>query len=531
MTQIRIYYECYEQAAHFIAPIIQRINPTAKVEFLRLTSIKKSSVIAKRLAAGLALKNPDLVVSLIHRGEEYGLAWIEISTAVDTQDHDLQRFDSIVACSFANAPFVKIWARRTSPNNHGGQLNYDKLLSLKVGRQMLGIPTLELEWPLNPTGKQALRHPKFLACPIDDLGLFHVLNLAIEGVETQQSSTYFFLKNCQTETWLKAMLDELARPIGTYQHGRSSRLFKDSHGAWTLKFNRWGHAMDPERGMAWFYAALFKCKLRGQLWDKEASSTPAAIANFSAATGLDLSSCKGSGPFNINESVLKSEINSAGRAILANCCSFEIFDKEGLKKLAQFTWTVDFWGLLNNSAKTDSLTHALAFTKTEEDDVTYAVACSVYPLNGFKVDSVSYPGAQGDRALLEGSGRSVRRTYIDVIAEKQVDGKRLVALTESKGKNSPSVLSDDATKVSGWRDDPKKRGILSATLGNGKVDELIVSVAAPGLEMRPFPNASKVDFVVTVDFGKWIIWPRAGRIPSGFKVLEGSYPVENRFTY
>jgi hypothetical protein len=100
----RIYYESYEQAAHYLLPALLKIVPHANFELVRLSKITKSSksTVADSIVKSLLFKNPDSLFTVIHNNKEYPLAWLEISTAVETEDHDLQRFDSIVSASLSN---------------------------------------------------------------------------------------------------------------------------------------------------------------------------------------------------------------------------------------------------------------------------------------------------------------------------------------------------------------------------------------------------------------------------------------------
>ena len=118
--QVRLYYECLEQALFFFVPSIrQAFGARAEIALVRLTKLSTESVVAEKLALPLALKNPDGLLTEVIDGVEYPLAWIEVSTAVDTQDHELQRFDSIVAASYSQIPVIKVQAKRASGADHG----------------------------------------------------------------------------------------------------------------------------------------------------------------------------------------------------------------------------------------------------------------------------------------------------------------------------------------------------------------------------------------------------------------------------
>jgi hypothetical protein len=532
----RIYYECYEQAAHFLVPALLHVVPSANIELVRISKITKSSksTVADTIVRSLLFKNPDSLFTVIHENKEFPLAWLEISTAVETEDHDLQRFDSIVSASLSKIPFIKVWARRKSPSDHGGKTAYDKTISIRVARQILKIPAFEIDWPTSLNELQAIRNPNFNACPPNINELASILKISIDGVYKFKDPCKIFLGNNIIDPWILNQTAISLMPIPPHTAKNSSRLYKNGS-TWFLKFNRWGHAMDPERGLAWFYRYRLNNLLSGIIHDKSANTILVAISNFQKATGIQVGPYKSSGPHNIDNQIILSQLNSAGRTIVANCSSFTVCDSSG-SALITFTWSVTLQHLINIELKkcaNANITVLKKFTTTEEDDVTYAVSCDLYPINGFKIESVSYPGAQGDRALLDTTGgRSVKRTYIDVVASKKLETKTLLSLTESKGTSSPVVLKLDADKVLSWKHDPVKRNTLLATYGvNYPNTEILCSVAYPGLRAVTFPGMNSLDFVVAVDNNAWVMWTPASKTPNGFTTLKGVANVFPRWYY
>jgi hypothetical protein len=288
--------------------------------------------------------------------------------------------------------------------------------------------------------------------------------------------------------------------------------------------------MDPERGMAYFYSVRLGQRLVGLLHDPTALTAKDAALNFKTATGIDLSHLNTLGPHNIDSLILSSVINRNGRSIVYNCDKFNVCDVNG-NTLIALEWTLTSQNIPLPNIKTNDSTTLIPLNKTSEDDVTYAAACHVYPINGFKVHSVSYPGAQGDFALLEGSGRSVLRTYIDVIALKSGNNVEIVSLTESKGSRIAGLISKDGDKVSEWKSSPAKKEILLNALGQSSNAVIHTSVAFPGDNMMQFNNAQKVDFAITVSNSEWIIWPRGGKKLAGINVLQGNLNLKPKWSY
>lgn len=530
-SQYRIYYESYEQALHFLAPALLKADPCATFDLVAISKIRKDSIIANHIVSALILKNPDaLFTKILENGEEIGFAWIEVSTAVDTQDHDLQRFDSVVAAAASRIPFIKVWARRSSSSSHGGKLNYDLEQSLKLSWQSLNAPAIEVEWPITLDKTRAIRNSSHMACPANALQLPDVLVTALDGLNRFKDPNYLFLnQNLIKFSWIRLKINSYLQPLGIFNPNNSTRLYKVKN-RWHFKFNRWGHAMDPERGMSWFFSNRIGQRLIGLLNDPNATSMHEAAANFKKHTGINLLINSNQNTYNIDNFILSSEINRSGRSIVCNCDEFQVCDSKG-NVLLRLVWTILPNKVPLPPVGTAIATKLLMFDKTSEDDVTYAVANLLYPTNGFSVHSVSYPGAQGDFALLEGSGRSVKRTYIDVIAFKNSEGSELVGLTESKGTTTSSTISGDADKVSEWRDDAAKKAILLKAIGKSPNAKIHASVAFPGELMVQFPSASKVDFVVTVSSDGWIVWPKAGKKIEGIDIMQGVVKLLPRWRY
>ena len=293
--------------------------------------------------------------------------------------------------------------------------------------------------------------------------------------------------------------------------------------------------MDPERGMAWFYRCRLNKMLLGRIHDPDATTILGGIENFRNATGVEVGPYNTSGPHNIDEQIRISQINSAGRAIIANCSSFTVCNRSGTP-LISFQWTTTLQQLIAAEiykCAVADITDLKQFVDTEEDDVTYAVSCDLYPSNGFTVQSVSYPGAQGDRALLDTTGgRSVRRTYIDIVASKILPTKILLSLTESKGTPARAVLASDAAKVLSWKQDNVKRNTLLTAYGaNHRNVEILCSVAYPGSTAVTFQGLNNLDFMVAVENNAWVMWTPASITPSGFSKLRGKAKVFPRWKY
>lgn len=71
--------------------------------------------------------------------------------------------------------------------------------------------------------------------------------------------------------------------------------------------------------------------------------------------------------------------------------------------------------------------YPLTMQNAKEDIITFASVVLLQKI-GAKTLSVSYPGAQGDKAILIGNGRQTKRIYVDIIAHK--DSKKCFVLLQ-----------------------------------------------------------------------------------------------------
>jgi hypothetical protein len=284
--------------------------------------------------------------------------------------------------------------------------------------------------------------------------------------------------------------------------------------------------------MAEYYSNLLDEPLAGRLNDVTASSTEAALANLLRATGIDVpaSAVERSSPTVIDEQIAKSRLNRAGMIIAWYCNEFVIADGSG-NALVTLAWNHERARLRPESFLTAPKTELAPKSKVSEDDVTYVVANVVYPANKFQIHSVSYPGAQGDFALLSGQGRSVARKYFDVIATKQTNDGSVVALTEAKGSGSPSTIESDIQVVRSWRDAEELRAKLLSRLGLAATARVLASVAYPGESLSRAAGTSELDFVVLVEDNEWAIWGPLGSSIDVITATRGSSNLPLRYKY
>jgi hypothetical protein len=534
--ELRIYYECLEQALHFLAPISQRATGISTFPTLiEISKTTESSVVAASLASGLALRNPDGIVTVVVNGVEHPLAWIEFTTQATTEDHSLQGFNSLVAAGAARIPFIKIVARRSSTSSHGGNTSFDFLEPYKLLWREFSTPGIQLDWPVTSDGSRAVRDPKFRACPPSDLGLEEVIRACYAGVlgGTNASDALVDYVLTSTSEIAQSFKSNMGAVSAFVAKPKSTRFYQRSDGRWELKFNRWSHSMDPERGMAEYYGTLLGVQLVGRLNNPLANSIQAALDDMRRGTGINVpSSAVINGEVNnADEFILQSNLNRAGLIIAWYCDEFILGDKDG-KVLVKLRWNVSKPHGLNIPFEIGPMTEIQSKLTITEDDVTYVIANQVLPANGFDVLSVSYPGAQGDLAILTGSGRSVQRKYFDIIAVKAEQGEqKIVSLIEAKGKRQSSVIYPDVETVLAWQVEPDRRANLLDRIEVDRDSIISSSVAYPGSIPVTTKRQDELDMVILVENDEWKVFGMKEETVPGIAIQVGSTSLPPRYVY
>jgi hypothetical protein len=104
MKQIRIYYECLEQAENYIKPIIEQVVDNKNVEVILVKRPKTANDLnSGSIAALQTMTTPDVLITGIAEDKEYPLILIEFTEAVTTEDHELQRTYGAVAAYLSGA--------------------------------------------------------------------------------------------------------------------------------------------------------------------------------------------------------------------------------------------------------------------------------------------------------------------------------------------------------------------------------------------------------------------------------------------
>lgn len=568
MKQIRIYYESLEQGANYIKPIVEKVlDKDTEIVLVRRPK-KVSDLNDGSIAALLTMTTPDALITGINNGKEYPLVLIEFTEAVTTEDHELQRTYGAIAAHLAGAYYLKLSGEKQSEKEFGGATynpySTPKIFIDKVGYEGYIIAKWETEKGNNYTLQ---RNAKYPSCP-PDIAIFTDIiqqavsafvgnpakwfDVSIKGLK-QQLSYKKYRKNVDAASGAKELL-------ATWKERRDSNRNKLRYFVQpklvAAKINRFSHAMDPDRGILTFISFLFSeerdvfgvyalVRPRGNALMKQ-DMTSVSLMQRKLNTALEMD--KGGLP-NWLIAELKKVVKNAKS--LDEQIDFQPVWEKHLKDITEskvvmtLAYFLDGMYLNHNGllitwnkrklvntrnrdfvpafaqhfkfAQYVAPTPIVEITKeVDEDEVTYAIIHRVLIPNGFKIVSVSYPGAQGGGAVLPNPelGKAQPREYPDVIALPPIGSKIDVVLNESKGMFTAASVEKDVAKMLLYKTEETRKKALKETLfvaqvidKNKQLKNIVV-----GVSFGVKSNASttwrpdNVDFIFRiVDRKQWAI--------------------------
>jgi hypothetical protein len=461
IKEFRLYYESIEQAYHYILPIVQKALQTESLKIeVKLIKLRRNySRYGRKLAPILFWKEPDVLMTVV-QDEEYPLILIEFSTAVFTEDHELQRFDGMVAAAQNNCLYAKISpTKKKSPYEHGGNVEFDYMQPFRLIYSKYGKPYFHFEWQCDEKGL-VKTNPEYLSCPNRIPEFEALLKAIVKEITTNGYSQDWIDKLCSSlkenvffSKWLSELRIRLQIDISTLKTSRTRYLKKDpilGSEALEVKLNRFGHAMDPERGMLAYYGTLTpnviskmvfssftdawykdipKEEEIRQLVNKGLINVHDYLYCFALGSGLYanedfmniVTTYKNYAANNVvidlTQFIRKNllSLSKPLKTIFSYSKLFVIEDDRGQRRVV-FKW--EPYQELQAYEDYPRVTPIIERETLDEDDVTYIVVHNILKPNGYKIVAVSYPGAQGDRRILvqPGTGRRQPREYIDIIS-------------------------------------------------------------------------------------------------------------------
>lgn len=545
IEQIRVYAEVLEQGIDFKeyiedsgikCPIINIYSHKARGE------ISETDSIVTRIRKS---KDVDVLITAISDNQEYPLLMVEYSTAVPADDHIMQRSDVYYWGAIYRVPVMKIYPLNKGMNQDFGGGDKIKLEDEILISKRFGAIFYPIFWNTIKNSDVLETKKSALSCIYKNAEIQEKINSIVKSFQASKchNDFYIFLFSKYDEkiaeaAWLEFCKKRTPKDLIS----NSTRFFWQGNNL-KVKINRFGHAMDPDRGVLFFANMLLGSKnvtseiqinrsasynARGgykSLFDsapqenqmreyvKHIINTQNNIMTeenvlhiITSVWGLPLDLIEKTSDNNyfISDEKLydflmhhssmsvKSIFFLSTALILSNqarepICTIKWNDKSTKK------YVKDLY--VFNYAVTNI--EELSLSSAKEDIVTF---CSVelYKKLEFDLLAVSYPGAQGDRCVLTGSGRNVLRTYIDIIACGADDNGITVYLEECKANISDS--QNDAKKLNEFITNPEKmRGLerLYCKFTNKK-EKFDISIGV-GAKISPTTRALNVDYVFMFD--------------------------------
>jgi len=586
LQEIRLYYESLEQAYHFVFPIIQKTlqNLSHNVD-VKLVKMKKKYIhYSRRLAPIFFWKEPDILMTIVKNNEEYPLLLIEFSTAVFTEDHELQRFDGMLAAAKNNCIYVKISpTKKESPYEHGGKVEFDYVKPYRLIYSKYKKPYFHFEWECNEKGA-VKTDSEFLSCPekIDEFEI--LLQTIVEHVVENGYSDEWIDKLCASlqkyeyfQEWLSTLREKLEFDVSDLNTSRTRWIERDPFlctEVLEVKLNRFGHAMDPERGMLAYYGTLVENVVSKMIFSKHTDAWYKDIPKEKEIRQIVQGGLKdtydyllcfalGSGLYKNKDfmNIIRNykecrerniiidltrfvqthfyELTKPLKTIFSYSKLFVIEDDSGERRVT-FVWQpVEESGTYKNYPKVTPIAERKWL---DEDDVTYVVVHNILKPNGYKIIAVSYPGAQGDRRILvqAGTGRRQPRKYIDIISFLP---EKATNLEENKGIFNATELQKDIEELALYKtDNSYKQGLKNfLEIYAPEAIGIPVKIGVGFWASESFNISSikeldidKLDYFVyiTRDRKRWKIW-RTGEdnmfsITSGEVLLPRTYEIVSR---
>lgn len=487
IDEIRIYSEVLEQGLdfkdYFLKAKIQAPIKTVYAKKGRSANSKSDSLVTKLRNC----KDVDVLITFISSNKEYPVLMVEYSTAVPTDDHKMQRSDVYFWGSLFKVPELKIYPNAKGMNQQfgGGDRFEDEQEQIIAYRH--GAILWPVLWHTVDSFDVLETKDNALSCIHYSSEIYEYISFIISCFEKAHDfDDLHLIEMANFKRANKKIFDKYDKNNLHTMIVDSTRFkWERNPNKLVVKINRFGHAMDPDRGVLFFvnmlvgfdnaateiqvnrgrnikerggYSALFDAtsnedvlikyvsniiSKKNNVFDdndaiyvfRKALNIPDNVIPFKKVNNheyiiedLDMIQFMGSYPSITTKSIffLTSELR--------------LTDKNR-KVICKIKWNylgpnLFFSSLLSNNFKPLLITE-LSNSDTKEDLITYA-SVELYKRLNFGLLAVSYPGAQGDRCILSGSGRGVKRTYVDIIAYSKGNGGYVVYLEECKDNISKS---------------------------------------------------------------------------------------------
>lgn len=570
--EVRIYYEALEQGIHLIQDLIQRSNPNIAVKLVKKRQQSYSDKgfkvdYSKLLSKILIKKNPDIIVSIIINKIEYPIIVLEFSTAVYTKDHEQQRADNYLLPIHNNLIYIKLSPISKTSKEHGGDTKYNYIEPYSFCLKNYGELAFHFNWEVEKNNSSKIKKDN----------IYKSIAPKYEGLQQLFNIIFNINFTRNINNWKEILLGEIdnieffkqwKNKLKSYKDFEDIKNINSTRTQWedynadikksnvfTLKINRMGHAMDPERGMLIYYSSFYRkgvtiiskmiFSTNSNTWYKDTSSEN-TIKNyirgknsyyksdliFLFATGLNIH----------NDSRLISIVKNNPNNIvdITNFVTqnYHLFNTSFRTIIdhSDYLFLTDEKNKLYLTWKNSNFNYDLSLLKNistikgretiSEDDVTYITVHNVFKENKINVISVSYPGAQSDMPILpnKNAGRKQERVYIDVIGLK----KKKLILQENKGKFSITNVRKDIDKISLFKTNFNyKEAVITFTKENTlNTDKTVIGVGFGESVRQDLSkvNLNKVDYflIISKDLKSWKLYSNMDKADDIFNKKSGT---------
>ncbi|MDR0850018.1 MAG: hypothetical protein LBN07_00860 [Christensenellaceae bacterium] len=484
IDKIRIYCEVFEQGLdlkQYICAAKKIAEQNILIVYNKKTKgaiVPSNSVVARIRKS----KDYDILVTVISGAKELPLFAVEYSTAAPPDDHKMQRSDTYFWGQVYKFPVIKISPTSKGMNKEfgGGKKitdSFERHIAIKNGSVAYFIAWEEIS---NELLKVDAERP---SCMLYSAEIEALIRGFINIYENSLNAEDYYNK-CLAE--YKSKYNDYQ----TYGPADYKRIFEDSlryhwyQDKLAAKINRFGHAMDPDRGVLCFismmlgsenciaefqvgrdsqvsYKSLFdgtsrEAEMMEFIKDKEVLSAEDAIHIFKHSLNLgahlNLTQPNEKEYYFSDEALHNYLINGSSISVksLFLLTSEIVFTDASRQRICSIKWNLAISKRYKNTFYVNDFAPIsiglIDSAGIGEDIITYCTF-NLYKQMLHEIIGVSYPGAQGDKCILvgEGKGKKVKRIYADSISYKVLNGKAAVFLTEAKDNLKKS--SEDAEKL------------------------------------------------------------------------------------
>ena len=535
IDEIRIYAEVLEQGLDF-KNYIEKVGTHCRIKNIYTKKIhgefKPNDSFIDRIRK---VKDVDVLITAIVAGREYPLLMVEYSTAVPTDDHKMQRSDVYYWGAKLKVPMLKISPiSKGMGQDFGGGSNITDEFEQKVSYGC-GAVLYQIKWQSDARTDNLEVDEDHLSCIKHSKQITEKISFVLRAF-TRCSTYELFFDECRKD--ISANGGSISKP--TLKECKTiikdSSRFSWSGDALKVKINRFGHAMDPDRGVLYFanmmvgaektiaeiqvnrsddynsrggYSSLFDATssegvLRKYVetiikTKKNVFSEGDALFVFQKALNIDgklnIRKINGkSGEYVINNDdllrFLKSNQGITSKCIFFLATRLVLTDKDR-DKICGISWDANVITKYLESTRVTNFgatsIKPLTTEDAQEDIITFA-SVELYRRIDCSLLAVSYPGAQGDKCILEGSGRRVLRTYVDIIAYDKNSSGINVYLEECKSEFSKS--GQDVVKLNEIKHSRSKqqglKDLINKNVGKYAIGKVSTSVGAKATAKPPY---------------------------------------------